>query len=760
MARRDTIRALERRGLATILAEKCADSDYQIEKLRKAELETLLKTGFTHREILELIDAVRNRVIDRTTLVEAALEADKRATGPVSAVTALRRIEKKLGIIWSLPDGYTIEEIQNHMGRRGEVLLGVAFPINARQFRYPFHGYVYLKGQNIRYLSVITEVLSFDHPGIPEAEELVLPEHLAEPYVSFLRIGRLVELPRAMRLQEFHKMDGSPVKSARNYTQIEDGLDLDRDRLLFEQERLHALRLFTSLGLPEKTAISLYSTGIYTAAMAAAATDAQLTAGGVAESRRKEFREQVQEAAARELADAEATPPPEIPTSTTDSEYEVAKKINPFRLRTDELTARLPAIYREEIACAAEERRLDDDSINTLVEEYTTLTVQEGRINKLLEKLGQTLPQSLVREMASKRLKRRIKPGELRKLVKQVLVHYQRTRMDPTEAVGILAAQSIGEPGTQMTMRTFHYAGVAEMNVTLGLPRLIEIVDARRIPKTPIMEVHLDPQLATDREATVALAQHIEAQSVSNLAHVHTDITNLRVMVEPDMKKLAERNLNPDMLAARIRKVGRLRCNISFEGDNIVLEEDDVSYKKLYLLEDKVRRLKVDGISAIQRAIIRREDDNYVIYTEGSDLKAVLELPHVDPTRTTTNSIHEVANVLGIEAARNAINEEMQKTLSEQGLSVDMRHSMLVSDMMTTEGKVQAIGRHGVSGRKTSVLARAAFEITSTHLLLAGLSGESDKLTGVAENIIVGQPVALGTGAVKVIYKPRTGGGN
>ncbi len=581
MARRDTIRALERRGLATTLAEKCADSDYQIEKLRKADMETLLKAGFTHREILELIDAVRNRVIDRTTLVEAALEADKHATGPVSAVTALRRVEKKLGIIWSLPDGYTIEEIQNHMGRHGEVLLGVAFPINARQFRYPFHGYVYLKGQDIRYLSVITEVLSFDRPGIPEAEELVLPEHLAEPYVSFLRIGRLVELPRAMRLQEFHKMDSSPVKSARNYTQIEDGLDLDRDRLLFEQERLHALRLFTSLGLPEKTAISLYSNGIYTAAMAAAATDTQLAAGGVAESRRKEFREQVQEAAARELADAEATPPPEIPTTTTDSEFEEAKEINPFRLRADELTSGLPAIYRDEIACTAEEQRLDDEAINSLVKKHIAISRQEVRINKLLEKLGQTLPQNLVREMATKGLEREIKPGELRELVKLTLIHYQRTRMDPTEAVGILAAQSIGEPGTQMTMRTFHYAGVAEMNVTLGLPRLIEIVDARRIPKTPIMEVHLDPQHATNREVALSLAKLIEAQSVSNLANVHTDITNLRVMVEPDMEKLAARGLNPDMLAARIRKVGRLRCYFSFEGDNIVLEEDDVSYKKL-----------------------------------------------------------------------------------------------------------------------------------------------------------------------------------
>ena len=141
---------------------------------------------------------------------------------------------------------------------------------------------------------------------------------------------------------------------------------------------------------------------------------------------------------------------------------------------------------------------------------------------------------------------------------------------------------------------------------------------------------------------------------------------------------------------------------------------------------------------------------------EGSDLQAILEVPGVDPTRTNTNSIHEVAEVLGIEAARIAISNELHKTLSEQGLAVDPRHNMLVSDVMTNTGAIQAIGRHGISGAKVSVLARAAFEITSTHLLQAGLSGESDVLTGVAENIIVGQPVHLGTGAVSAIYKPKS----
>jgi len=111
--------------------------------------------------------------------------------------------------------------------------------------------------------------------------------------------------------------------------------------------------------------------------------------------------------------------------------------------------------------------------------------------------------------------------------------------------------------------------------------------------------------------------------------------------------------------------------------------------------------------------------------------------------------------VLGIEAARNAILEEASSTLKEQGLSVDLRHLMLVADVMTNTGVVRAIGRHGISGEKSSVLARAAFEITTTHLLNAGVVGELDPLQGVAENIIVGQPITLGTGAVKLVYTPR-----
>ena len=132
----------------------------------------------------------------------------------------------------------------------------------------------------------------------------------------------------------------------------------------------------------------------------------------------------------------------------------------------------------------------------------------------------------------------------------------------------------------------------------------------------------------------------------------------------------------------------------------------------------------------------------------------------VDADNVMTNSILEVADVLGIEAARNSIIHEAMGTLGEAGLDVDIRHIMLVADLMTNDGYVKAIGRHGVSGKKSSVLARAAFEITAAHLLHAAMVGETDPLEGVTENIIVGQPVTLGTGAVNLIYTPKNQNGD
>ena len=164
----------------------------------------------------------------------------------------------------------------------------------------------------------------------------------------------------------------------------------------------------------------------------------------------------------------------------------------------------------------------------------------------------------------------------------------------------------------------------------------------------------------------------------------------------------------------------------------------------------KVREAPIRGIPAIKRVLTSYENGEWTIRTDGSNLGGVLPVDGVDPTRTTTNDIHEIAAILGIEAARNALIKEAHAVLEEQGLDVDIRHVMLVSDIMTNTGAVKQIGRHGISGTKSSVLARAAFELTIQHLVTAAIKGETDPLKGVIENIIVGQSMPLGTGSVEL----------
>jgi DNA-directed RNA polymerase subunit A" len=305
-----------------------------------------------------------------------------------------------------------------------------------------------------------------------------------------------------------------------------------------------------------------------------------------------------------------------------------------------------------------------------------------------------------------------------------------------------------------MTMRTFHYAGVAEINVTLGLPRLIEIVDARRVPSTPMMSVYVAHDIRANQEEVKRLASEIEMTSLIDIANIETDIVNMKVIVHPDPRKLEQKGIEVEQIFKELAKTRGLKGLVEMAGANIVISSDVPSFKKLQNIIDDVRDRKIRGLDNIKRAILRKVGDEYVIYTEGSNLGRVLEMKNVDKTRTTTNAVQEIYEVLGVEAARNAIMEEAFRTLDEQGLNVDIRHIMLVADLMTNDGDVKAIGRHGISGRKSSVLARAAFEITAVHLLHAALTGEEDHLDGVAENIIVGQPVTLGTGAVNLEYKP------
>jgi DNA-directed RNA polymerase subunit A" len=340
---------------------------------------------------------------------------------------------------------------------------------------------------------------------------------------------------------------------------------------------------------------------------------------------------------------------------------------------------------------------------------------------------------------------------QLEEIIKQVSADYEHARVEPCEAVGVVAAQSIGEPGTQMTMRTFHYAGVAEINVTLGLPRLIEIVDARKIPSTPTMTIRLTPDYAHDRDLAREVAWAIESTSILHLGSVATDLAEMNVVIELNPGPMEQRKITADEVAEKLREETDLAVD---QKDNLLkIEPEKQSYRELLQLVEKIKKISLKGIEGIKRVVIRKEGDEYVLYTEGSALRKVMQFDGVDPNRTKTNNINEIAEVLGIEAGRNAIINEATDTLREQGLSVDVRHIMLVADIMTVDGEVKQIGRHGVSGEKASVLARAAFEVTVNHILDAAVRGDVDDLRGVTENVIVGQPIQLGTGDVQLVAK-------
>ncbi len=337
-------------------------------------------------------------------------------------------------------------------------------------------------------------------------------------------------------------------------------------------------------------------------------------------------------------------------------------------------------------------------------------------------------------------------------LAKAVEARYLDTRVDPLDPVGTVSAQSIGEPGTQLTMNTFHYAGVAEIDVTQGLPRLIELVDARKTPDTPMMTVHLEDEYATEREKAHEVVWKIEATKILALGDVSTNVADMRVQISLNEDTLDERMITAEEVAEIIED--HLGVETIQQGTAIQFGPEEPSYRDLLQLVEELRDITFKGIEEVSRVVIRREEmddgsEEFVLYTEGSAFGDALEIEGVDASRTTCNNIHEIHRNLGIEAAREAIIEETNNTLAEQGLDdVNVRHLMLVADMMTNRGEIESIGRHGISGSKQSVLARAAFEVTVNHLLNAAIHGEVDDLDGVTENVIVGKPIKLGTGDV------------
>ena len=362
------------------------------------------------------------------------------------------------------------------------------------------------------------------------------------------------------------------------------------------------------------------------------------------------------------------------------------------------------------------------------------------------------LPPSILEEIENADLNQ----SQLKKVLERAVEEYTKTKVSPGEGVGLVGAESIGEPGTQMTLNTFHFAGVAEMNVTMGLPRIIEVLDGRKTIKTPMMEIYLqDPY--KKGEGIKEVAQKIKQTLLGAIIEEYNlDIAELsiEILLKQDQMKM----LGVTMATVNNAVKKAFKKAQTTKGDNTIiikLTGKDASLNELYKAKEKLSDVFVSGIKGIKEVLPVKRGEEYIIITAGSNMKDVMKLDFVDITRTITNDLYEVNDVLGVEAARQVIIQEVMKVLDNQGLDVDVRHVMLVADTMTVNGEIKGITRYGVVSQKSSTLARASFETPIKHILGASLIGERDELTSVVENVMLNQPVPLGTGLPGLITEVK-----
>ncbi len=314
----------------------------------------------------------------------------------------------------------------------------------------------------------------------------------------------------------------------------------------------------------------------------------------------------------------------------------------------------------------------------------------------------------------------------------------------PGESVGVVTAQSFGEASTQMVLNVFHSAGVAEMQITLGLPRLIEIFDARKKPSTPLMEIYLEKEANNEKDARV-IAEKIKEVSIEEISkEIIIDFSGKKIEIELDSNGL--RNIH-----SGIQKVVDRLNDKGFEAkakdsNKIIISLGEKSFREMFKIKEKLKKTIISGVKNISQVVVSKRDKDYVVLTAGTNLKEVVEVKGVDKNRIYSNDIHETAEVLGIEAARQTIVGELKKVIDSQGLDINIRHLDLIADAMTSSGVVKGVTRMGIVSEKSSVFARAAFETPDKEFVNATIQGKRDELASVIENIMLNQPVPIGTG--------------
>jgi len=445
-----------------------------------------------------------------------------------------------------------------------------------------------------------------------------------------------------------------------------------------------------------------------------------------------------------------------------------------------------------------------------------------------------TLYRILVRSLlSSKRVLKdyRLSEAALNWVIGEIETRFHLAKVNPGEMTGVLAAQSIGEPATQMTLNTFHYAGVSAKNVTLGVPRLKEIINVAKTPKTPGLTVYLQEEVSGDQkiaELVVSMLEFTVLQDIVKRTEIYydPDVKNSVVAqdrefvkdfydfadkTEDDIRRLSpwvlRVELDRDVVAVKDIKMNEIRKEVENEygsdlhvehsednADDLVVririvldvpynpnagevddqgnpiqdevemgQEDDVFLKRLE--KNMLSSLKLRGIDHVKKVFMRGgakrtvwDDekgfgtrDEWILETDGTNLMGVLGVDYVDASRTVSNDIVEVFVTLGIEGVRAALLSELRNVISFDGSYVNYRHLACLVDVMTMQGHLMAIDRHGINRVESGPLLRCSFEETVDMLMDAAVFAEEEVLKGVTENIMMGQLARVGTGDMELL---------
>ncbi|CAD5172540.1 DNA-directed RNA polymerase III subunit 1-like isoform X1 [Musa acuminata AAA Group] len=354
-----------------------------------------------------------------------------------------------------------------------------------------------------------------------------------------------------------------------------------------------------------------------------------------------------------------------------------------------------------------------------------------------------------------------ISSKQLEVFLETCISRYHSKKVEAGAAIGAIGAQSIGEPGTQMTLKTFHFAGVASMNVTLGVPRIKEIINASKNISTPIVTATLlnGRDVLSARVVKSCIEKTVLGEVAKALKIVlKSSRPYIVVKLDMDLIEALHMRVSAESVCHSILNHPKIKLKSehinNIGSDKLKIYPPEADRRKLqfemHSLKAMLPKVIVKGIPTVERAVINETNGVYNLLVEGTNLLAVMGTPGIDASKTRSNHVIEVQRTLGIEAARQCIINEIQYTMRGHGMSIDTRHMMLLADLMTYKGEVLGITRFGISKMKESVLMLASFEKTAEHLFNASYGGRDDQIEGVSECIIMGIPMQLGTGILKV----------